>query len=358
MSIRFLTPVEGECLCNRAGIITTEGITVKVTLQASADHVTVNGITAAKAGNTFTASVLLVKGENTLTATADSGERAAVSVWYLPNATGRFRISLDDNIRFLADIAAHKDTYQSVFEAPYLALLRRLHEEYGAKFHANLFYATDDGSFTLADMPDTFREEWRANADWLRFSFHARTEHPDRPYLTDDGTRLARDLAEVKREILRFAGEECYAKCDTTLHFGACTRDGAIALHRAGVRHVAGFFNPDANGNAGSVSYHLTGEKLPAIAKNGIWYDTDSALFCAKIDVVLNTGPIHDLRGKLDAAWEKSPVRGCFEALMHEQYFYEDYYHYLPDFEARLRVALDFAREHALKPAFLSELTE
>ncbi len=358
MSIRFLTPVEGECLCNRAGIITTKGITVKVTLQASADRVTVNGITAAKAGNTFTASVLLVKGENTLTATADSGERAAVSVWYLPNATDRFRISLDDNIRFLADIAKHRDIYRSVFENGYLALLRRLHGEYGAKFHANLFFESCDGKFTLADMPDTFKAEFSANADWLRFSFHARAELPDRPYLTDDGSILAADLIRVAREIIRFAGKDAYAKADTTLHWGACTSAGAQTMHAHGIRHVAGFFNTDKNGNAGAVSYHIQGESCPAIAKNGLWHDAETGLFCTKIDTVLNNGSCDTIRAELDTAKKKAPSRGFFEALIHEQYFYKDYRRYLPDFEARLRVALDFAREHALKPAFLSELTE
>ena len=357
MQLQFLTPQNGACLCNRAGTPTDAGLVITVSVRADSEALSVCGQPARPADGVFTAEVVLTKGKNTLTATTREGEVATVSVWYLPAATNRFRISLDDNIRFLADIAAHKDTYQSVFENPYLALLRRLHGEYGAKFHANLFYQTEDGSFTLADMPDTFREEWRANADWLRFSFHARAEFPDAPYLTDDGTGIARDLAAVRREILRFAGEEAYAAAAPTLHWGACTAAGAGALYEAGVRHVAGFFNPDRFGNPGPVSYQLTREALPTLLAHGIYYEEASALFYVKIDVILNAGTREGLRQELDAAWESAPARGCFEALMHEQYFYEDYRRYLPDFEARLRVALDFAGEKGLTAAFLSDLT-
>ena len=357
MSIRFLSPTEGACLCNRAGDVQNDRLFCRISLRATATALWVCGVPAVGNGDIFTVTLPLSHGKNTLTAKGENGESATVSVWYLPSATGRFRLSFDDNIRFLADIAAHKDTYQSVFENPYLALLCRLHDEYGAKMHLNLFYASADGTFTLANMPDTYRREFTANADWLRFSFHAQGEWPDRPYLTDNGDTLTADLTKTAKEIIRFAGEAAYARTDTTLHWGACTAEGAHALRACGVRQVAGFFDLDKSGNAGPVSYHLAAENLPAIAENGIWHDGESDLFCTKIDAVLNTGSRESIRKALDRALAQSPTRGFFEALMHEQYFYPDYRRYLPDFEARLREALDWAKEQDLSPAFLSELT-
>lgn len=357
MSIRFLSPTEGACLPDRAGDVQNGRLFCRISLRANVTALWVCGVPAARSGDIFTVTLPLSHGKNTLTARGDNGESATVSVWYLPKATGRFRLSFDDNIRFLADIARQGDTYRSVFENDYLAMLRRLHSEYGAVMHLNLFYASADGLFTLADMPDTYKREFTENADWLHFSFHAHAEYPDRPYLGDDGTAIRRDLDAVRREILRFAGEDCYAPAETTLHWGACTKEGACALRACGVRHIAGYFNPDKNGNAGPVSYHLTADKLPALAENGIWYDGETDLFCTKIDAVLNEGTVESIRKALDEAFKKAPTRGFFEALMHEQYFYPDYRRHLPDFETRLRVALDWAREKHLTPTFLSELT-
>ena len=80
-----------------------------------------------------------------------------------------FRLSVDDNVRFLQDIAEHD--YRSVFENPYLAMYRRLHEKYGLKVHMNIYWESPEyGDFTLLDMPDRYRQEWLDNRDWLRFS--------------------------------------------------------------------------------------------------------------------------------------------------------------------------------------------
>ncbi|MFR6055078.1 MAG: hypothetical protein ACLUHK_00430, partial [Eubacteriales bacterium] len=49
-----------------------------------------------------------------------------------------YRLSADDNIVFLQDIAENRP--RSLFDNAYLALFRRAHEECGAKVVLNLFY--------------------------------------------------------------------------------------------------------------------------------------------------------------------------------------------------------------------------
>lgn len=93
----------------------------------------------------------------------------------------------------------------------------------------NLFYETGDLSafskprpyFNLSMMTDRFREEWRANSDWLRLSFHSRQEFPGPPYAVPEPEKIAEDCALVHKEIVRFAGEETLSRT-TTVHFGAC----------------------------------------------------------------------------------------------------------------------------------------
>jgi len=65
-----------------------------------------------------------------------------------------YRVSVDDNIRFLEDIAAHPE-YTSLFDNPFLKMFREIHEAYGTKFHFNLFF--ERGDFNLTMVPDRFR---------------------------------------------------------------------------------------------------------------------------------------------------------------------------------------------------------
>ena len=131
-----------------------------------------------------------------------------------------FRISSDDNIVFLQEIAQSQP--ESVFDHPYLELYRRAHEKYGAKVVLNLFYDNstsrgfekDRGDFDLSMMPDCYKTEWAQNADWLKFSFHALREFPEFPYRTADGETVFADAekcigkwfvlqAKVRLRILR-----------------------------------------------------------------------------------------------------------------------------------------------------------
>ena len=43
----------------------------------------------------------------------------------------KFCFTVDDNIRFLKEITENR--YQSIFDHPYLAMYRRLHEEFDLK---------------------------------------------------------------------------------------------------------------------------------------------------------------------------------------------------------------------------------
>ena len=97
------------------------------------------------------------------------------------NSFPRYRLSTDDNILFLRDIARHADTYRSIFENPYLAFWHEMRVKYGIKIHFNIYYEAD--GFNLSQMPDKFRAEWQANANWIQLSMHARSNEPDRPYL-------------------------------------------------------------------------------------------------------------------------------------------------------------------------------
>ena len=357
--LTFTAPLSGNCLTNKAGVLSEDqaSLLISVCLTAPEGRVVhVNGSKATYREGCYHATVPLTQYENTLTATDDSGEQCSITVYWLPRATNCYRLSLDDNIRFLEDLAEHKDSYRSIFENPYLAILKEAHDRFGTKIHANLFYrGVKENGFTLADMPDTFKEEFEANASWLHFSFHAKSEFPDKPYIEADYQTVNRDLSTVNQEIVRFAGEKVLDHKETTIHWGECSREGTKALHDSGIRVLAGYLIWNKKQDNGLVSYFLDRDTILQSACYGIYKDKASDITFSKIDVILNTGTVETILSKLEEDYAQYPLKGFWEFLMHEQYFYPDYVKYLPDFRERIFAALTWAEQKGLTPAFLSE---
>lgn len=94
-------------------------------------------------------------------------------------------ISFDDVYECLYDITVNE--YNSAFENPMLADLKKLHEEYGAVFTLNCFIkSSKQNNYDIAKLPSRYKDELSSCADWLRFAFHAQ----------DDNTRYDEDCAE------------------------------------------------------------------------------------------------------------------------------------------------------------------
>ena len=138
-----------------------------------------------------------------------------------------FCFTIDDNVRFLKEITGRG--YISIFEHPYLAMLRRLHERFDLKVQLNLFYRTDYfygmDEFTLADVPDSYKAEWQANADWIKFGFHALQEFPDYPFVNADYADVKKLNDMISSEVERFAGPGMYAKA-VVPHWGPMSKEG------------------------------------------------------------------------------------------------------------------------------------
>ena len=71
-----------------------------------------------------------------------------------------FCFTIDDNIRFFKELT--EENFESMFEHPYLAMLRRLHEKFDLKIQLNLFYRL--GDFDLSMMTDRYAAEWERAA--------------------------------------------------------------------------------------------------------------------------------------------------------------------------------------------------
>ena len=252
----------------------------------------------------------------------------------------RYCFTIDDNIRFLKELTRRKEA--SLFEHPYTRLLKDLHEKYGVKMQLNLFY--QEGDFTLSDMTDCYREEWKNNADWLKLSFHSIKEN-DCPYAQSTYEEVYRDCQTVQKEILRFAGADSLAKT-TTVHYCKTTRAGVKALKDNGVQGLLGLYGTKENPR---VSYACTSEEGEKLREGGV-VRYDGVAFLG-IYAVLNTFTLEQIKTRLERI--ESPV---VSVMIHEQYFYPDYFAYQKDFAEKLQTTFSILAKKGYESKFFEEM--
>lgn len=357
--VKFRKPLDGTVVCLTDDVIDKGAAVADCIIHAPAEHIlTVNGVECTERNGAYFATVPLGKrvGEVQLCVTDnDTGDTDTVNVIaaYVPQKI--FRVSVDDNIIAFADVAQHADEYDSIFDNEYFNMYRRLHEEYGAKFHFNLFYETPlCGGFDLSQFPNKYKDEWLSIRDWLTLSFHARADSPADPYKNSSYDEVYNDCKQVMDEIERFAGYRGYV---TTLHYCEATEEGMRALYDCGVRVMLGCFELRPDGKH-VICYSVSREQFDTVRESCFWREPKSGILLFATDVVLNNHPPHEIVAKLERAAEDYPDRNFVDMLMHEQLYYKDVpgHVHLPDYEQRIRAGIEWCLAHGYKPGLVSEL--
>ena len=356
--IRFVYPTDGDMLTDAPGVCNKDGsLLIDIAVEADSP-VSISGKPAEKAENgLWTAQIPLpCSYEHRLTASAGE-ETQEITVFHLPEAGGKYSVSVDDNIWWLAELT--RDRPASLFDHPYLAVYKEAHERFGAKVRLNLFYQVEGqavekyGPFNLSMMTDQYKEEFRANADWLHLAFHSLQEEPGKPYLNSSYEEVFEDCRKVHSEIVRFAGEECLEHA-TTVHFGECSEAGIRALQANGIRALMGYIALNKDGKP-YVSYNLSPEKVLETQRYGFWRDPASGMIYGKIDVVMNLYSPERIVEILTEEHEKHPHRGFIEIMIHEQYFYSDYRAYEPDYAERIFAGCRWCHEKGYTGCFTED---
>lgn len=148
---------------------------------------------------------------------------------------------IDDVIFCFQDLAATKP--KSIWDHFYFAAFKEAHEKYGLKVQMNIFYQGDffygvaSAKFTLAQMPDTWKAEFQAAKDWLRFGFHSYSEFPDYPWINSSYEDVKECWRLLTTEVERFAGPGMFAKA-VTPHWGPMSKEGCRALKDCGCKAI------------------------------------------------------------------------------------------------------------------------
>ncbi len=365
-SIQFVSPIDGDFVNIRDGKAFNSGIIVPFTVAAPENaEIYIDGVKAEYSEGLYRADVKIFGYRNTVICEdRTNGTVCRANVYHAPEAVGKYRVSSDDNILFLQDITANKDKYTSIFDNSYLAVYKKAHDLYGAKVHLNLFYESNEETmacfgikrdrFDLSMMTDKFRDEFRANADWLKLAFHAYAEFPDSPYKHASAEKIREDCIKVCKEIVRFAGREVLND-STTVHWGDPNHECVRALRSLGIRSLTGCFEHNSDGIP-VVSYYATDELIDHVGERDFWYDTEEDMIFGRIDLILNLNTYDWVQGEIRKVAAHPTRSGFVSVMMHEQYFYPDYENHLPDFEERVLDTCKFLSEKGYVGAHISDV--
>jgi hypothetical protein len=349
--ISFVSPVDGDMLNGYDGKVVNGKLLTRVKVSATSGiQLRINGSDAKYDGQLYYADIELTGYQNTIDATDfKTGEKQSIVVFWLKNIVNKYRLSLDDNIWCLKDVTLNSGKYRSIFENPYLGFLKEVHDSFGTKIHLNLYYQTE--GFNLSQMTDKFRNEWRENSKWLRLSFHALQNDPDRPYIKAGYDVVKRDCILVNDQIRRFAGEELMGPV-MTLHWGEATAEGCRALKEQGYKALAGYFSAEG---PDTVSYYLNDKQRLHINNRFVWRDNSEGIIFSRMAMVINlfkSDQIVPYLGSLRSDSHKPPY---LDLMIHEQYFHSYYKDYQPDYRQKVLTSVKWAADNGYQPAFLSE---
>lgn len=354
--MKFLKPIDGDVLfCVADGTVDDRGLHTTVCVAAEPGRkLQINGVAAEEKAGGYFAEVLLDSYRNAIEAVdTETGEQIAMYVYWFRNGYKTYRLGVDDVIRCLENIYRNQDVYTSIFDDPFLRIYKELHEQYGTYVHMHIYYENDDGSFNLTMFPEKYKREFQANGKWLKFTFHAKADKPDSPYKYASYQQVMEEGRQVEREIVRFAGREVFSDV-TSQHWADSNLPATRAFRNLGFRCIDGYFIFDENGDP-AVSYYLNKEQAAHAASRDFWMDNRENILFVKDDIIINDVELQDIPGfmeKISAAEDH-----CFHYLLiHEQYFYEDYIRYEPDYRERIFAAVDWCHTNGYRPVTISEI--
>jgi len=302
---------------------------------------------------------------------------------------------IDDVIWIFRDLT--RKNPKSIFDNPFLTVMKKAHDEYGLKVQLNVFYRTDfyygNDEFTLADMTDSYKSEWKNNSDWLKFSFHAKQEFPDYPYINADYRDVKEGYESFANEVKRFASNENIAKT-VVPHWTVISKDGARALFDCGVKLLSltsGGEKKEYSGNSSDLPYGHAGRLLQnkkpetmvyirptkdtaissaicgynyvsqnmAESMSGTFKTISDAETGITFKQLCNTSALNlNTLDEVESLFKPVLGKEYIGTMIHEQYFYNDYFAYQPDFDKKIYTMAKILHDNGYEFFFAEELVK
>ena len=187
-------------------------------------------------------------------------------------------LSIDDTFEIFKDLAQNAMYYSSIFENPYLHFLEMLHTQYGLV--ASMYCFTEEGDFSLSNVPDIFCPDFTKSADWLKWGFHGRSQNSRYQYAS--GRKAQKDYSFAIRELLRITGSVRCIDVAPRLLFFAGTWECIRAMCQSD-HGLKGLFSADDD----RLSYYLDSTQSKLLKAYGLYYDQAMNLFFFSTDIRL-----------------------------------------------------------------------
>lgn len=355
--MKFQKPIDGDVLFSVVdGIAINDGLTTEIKVIANPGrNIAINGIVATENNDGVYTSKIFIDGyRNAVEAVdLDSGEKETIYIYWFRNGYKTYRLGVDDVIRCFENIYKNQNLYTSLFDDPFLKLFYDLHEQYGTYVHMHIYYQNDDGSFNLSMFPDKYKNEFRENSHWLKFTFHSKSDKPNSPYKFSSYEQVMQEGRQVEKEIRRFAGSEVFSNV-TSQHFADSNIYATRAFRNLGFRCIDGYFVYNKKGEP-VASYYLNDEQIKHCASRDFWVDNKEDIIFVKDDIIINAVALKDINNYLDNILKED--NHCFQYLLiHEQYFYKDYVHYEKDYRERIFACVEWCHKNGYRPATISSI--
>ena len=157
----------------------------------------------------------------------------------------------------------------------------------------------------------------------------------------------------MEDEIVRFAGTKvmngtiCAHWCSPNLY-------GCRALRTRGTKIMMGYFYLEQG--KPFVSYYADIPHTLHLEKRDYWKDTKEDIIFVKNDMILNLTKKEDILPKLEALKADPHTGGYIQLLNHEQYFYDFYEQYQPDYEEKMRIMAQWMQDNGYVSTKIEDL--
>lgn len=268
-----------------------------------------------------------------------------------------YHFGVDDIVIFLEDLAK-KNKFLSLFEQPYLAFWKEMHNKYGVKIHFNIH--GERGKFNISQIPALYKQEWLKNSDWIRLSFH-QVGSPSSlfSYKNSSFQDVKKDYQDLITQIERFAGKELISPF-TTIHHAAVSKDGLYALKACGVRGLgAASWREEKDGKIVTPpNYCLTKKQMIEIDKKGYIKDEELGLYFFNFDVILHhpTVSIEKIIQGIKNTISNDEHWQHLEVTFEEYAFDPEDSRFMKDAKERVEGVLSFMQNSNIRSVFLEEV--
>ena len=239
-----------------------------------------------------------------------SGNQSRYKDYFIETKKSFAHMSLDDQLGCLKDLTDNKDNYSSLFESPYLAPIKTLHDEYGCKFTLMLFNTDKELNFSLSDVTDKFYNEFEENAHWLKFAYHGpdTTTYPAKTMSVDD---FVNSMDGVYKQITRFASQSCIDKVPRISFFN-CTKEQVKAAKVNGL--IMGLLTAD---DARTSNVGLNTEELNIMKNFDTYTDYENNISYFRTEERLDGASTEQVLDRLNKKYDNQENSNIFIIFAH-----------------------------------------